>query len=129
MLLHAPLAAGMDEGVPALLGHKYGWSRAAGERAPARCTEILATLSGELRRQRERGSPYFVGEQISAVDIYWATFAAMLEPLDAELCPMGAGMRAAYTLVDPAVRKAADPLLLEHRDRIYREHLTLPLDF
>jgi hypothetical protein len=27
------------------------------------------------------------------------------------------------------VRRAADPLLLEHRDFVYREYLRLPLDF
>ena len=42
---------------------------------------------------------------------------------------MNPGLRAGYTLTDPEVRKAAHPLLLEHRDRIYRDWLVLPLDF
>jgi hypothetical protein len=38
-------------------------------------------------------------------------------------------MRASYTLTDAAALGAAEPILLEHRDRIYRDHLVLPLDF
>jgi hypothetical protein len=38
-------------------------------------------------------------------------------------------MRESYALRDPAVRAAADEILLEHRDFIYRTHLALPLDF
>jgi hypothetical protein len=40
---------------------------------------------------------------------------------------MPAGLRASYTLAPP-LADLADPLLLEHRDRIYREVLTLPVD-
>ncbi len=129
MLLHPALSRGAEEGLPGLLGRKYGWSPEAGEAAPARAAEILRTLSTQLKAQAERGSRFFVGEQLSALDLYWATFSAMLEPLPADLCPMQEGMRAAYTLVDPEVQKAADPILLEQRDQIYRDHLKLPLDF
>ena len=128
-LLEPLLAGGGGEGVPALLGRKYGYSPEAAAAAPARTTEILGTLSSELRDQQRRGSRFFVGDTLSALDLYWATFAAMIEPLPPELCPMNEGLRAGYTLSDPKVREAADPLLLEHRDAIYRDYLELPLDF
>ena len=32
-----------------------------------------------------------------------------------------------YTMSDPAWLARVDPLLLEHRDRIYRDHLPMPL--
>ena len=70
-----------------------------------------------------------MGARLSAADIYWATFAAMLQPLPVEQCPMSDFMRAQYTATDPLLLKAASPILLEHRDRIYRDHLQLPLDF
>ncbi len=129
MLLHPALASGNDAGVTGLLGGKYGWTAEAGAAAPARCAEILRTLSAQILEQQQRGSRFFVGDRLSALDVYWATFAAMLEPLPAELCPMHEGMRRAYALADPEVSKAADPLLLEHRDWIYRTYLALPLDF
>lgn len=128
-LLQPLLASGGDEGVPALLGRKYGYSPEAAAAAPARTTEILIRLSSELRDQQRRGSRFFVGNALSALDLYWATFSAMLEPLPPELCPMNEMLRVGYTLSDPEVRKAADPLLLEHRDAIYRDYLELPLDF
>jgi hypothetical protein len=34
-----------------------------------------------------------------------------------------------YLLTDPDVRKSADPILLEHRDFVYGEYLSLPVDF
>jgi glutathione S-transferase len=129
MLLNPMLAGGAAGGVPALLGVKYGYSPGAGASAPERCAEILRGLSDTLQRQRERGRRYFVGDALSALDLYWAAFAALVDPLPHELCPMNEGMRAAYTLRDEGVLSALDPVLLEHRDYIYREYLQLPLDF
>jgi hypothetical protein len=37
-------------------------------------------------------------------------------------------LRAAY-VAPPPVRDAAHPLLLAHRDFVYRTHLRLPLDY
>ena len=34
-----------------------------------------------------------------------------------------------YGDIDPAIAAALDPLLLAHRDFIYRRHIGLPLDF
>ena len=128
-LLHPLLQGGAGEGVPALLGRKYGYSPEAAAAAPARTAEILTALSSQLRDQQRRGSGFFIGKALSALDLYWATFSAMLEPLPPDQCSMSEMLRAGYTLSDPEVRKTADPLLLEHRDRIYRDYLELPLDF
>ena len=38
-------------------------------------------------------------------------------------------LRGGYTLTEETALAAADPLLLEHRDRIYRDYLELPLQF
>ena len=111
------------------LGRRYGFTEKAAAAAPGRTAEILLLLSRQLREQRAAGSSYFVGERLSAVDLYWAAFALMLEPLPDELCKLHPRMRESYALRDPAVRAAADGLLLEHRDFIYRTHLSLPLAF
>ena len=110
------------------LAVRYGWSEAAAARAPERVAEILRTLSAQLRAQRERGRRYLVGDALSALDLYWATFAALIEPLGPADCPMPDFLRWTYTVTDPALRGALDPALLEHRDRVYREHLVLPVD-
>jgi len=114
--------------IPKALGPKYGYSREAAEAATPRVLAILAALRDQLEEQHSKGRKYFIGEQLSALDVYWAAFAALIEPMPAELCPMIEELRPAYQNFDPAVDAAARPLLMEHRDFIYREHLVLPID-
>ncbi|MBW2314829.1 MAG: hypothetical protein JRH10_11615 [Deltaproteobacteria bacterium] len=111
------------------LASRYGYDPARIGAVRQRIAALLRLFSNRLHAQRERGSAYLVGGSLSAVDLHWATFAAMVEPLPAKQCPMPEPLRAGYSLSDPELRAAADPILLEHRDHVYREHLTLPLDF
>ena len=50
-----------------------------------------------------------MGDALTALDLYWAAFAAMVEPLPDDLCKMPAYVRAVYELREPEVRAAADP--------------------
>ena len=111
------------------LGVQYGWSPEAAERANNRICQILTFLAEQLSEQKKAGSAYLVGETLSAADLYWATFSAMIEPMAAELNPMPDALRAAYSDQTPEVAAAVDPSLIAHRDFIYRKHLVLPLDF
>jgi hypothetical protein len=38
-------------------------------------------------------------------------------------------VRALYQDLDPIVTRALDPRLIEHRNRIFENHIGLPLDF
>jgi hypothetical protein len=64
---------------------------------------------------------------LSAVDIYSATFMAMFDLLPEEQCAMNPQVRRAFEWRDPDTAAALDPILLEHRDRVYARHLELPL--
>jgi hypothetical protein len=110
-------------------GAKYGYSAGAAEAAPARIVEILRCLGERLERQRASGSRFFVGERLSALDVYWAAFAVLLRPLPPELCPMFTLFRDFYLERDPGITAAVSPLLFEHRDFVYREYLELPVAF
>ena len=110
-------------------GTKYGYSAEAAEAAPARMVEVLRFLGARLEQQKAKGSKFFIGNQLSALDIYWAAFAALIQPLPPELCPMATAFRAFYTEKNPIVTSAVSPALLEHRDFIYREYLELPIVF
>lgn len=110
------------------LGRKYGYSPPAAKAAPARVASILRLLSDQLAEQQRRGRRHLVGERLSALDIYWAAFAAMVSPLPASQCAMPAGLRPLYELADPALRSACSPELLAHRDLVYREYLELPIE-
>ena len=132
LIMVAAMASSSSEGgrkFGKYLGDKYGFDPHAAQRAPARVAEILGFLSARLERQRSLGSRFFIGDRLSALDIYWAAFATLIQPLPQELCPMAPGLRRAQTVSDPEILRALNPALLEHRDFIYHEYLELPLDF
>ena len=52
-------------------------ANAAGERTAA----SLRALATQLKSQYARGVKYFVGDALSALDIYWTAFANLLDPL------------------------------------------------
>jgi hypothetical protein len=109
------------------LGRKYGYSPAAGAAAPARVAALLRMLAMRLQTQRQAGSPYFLGTAPTAVDVYSATCMALFRPLPTEHCAMDEALRSAFSLPDPDVDAALDPILLEHRNLMYARHLELPL--
>ncbi len=112
-----------------VLGEKYLYSPALGAMAKTRIIEILGRLSAQLSGSHERGSRYYLGTRLSALDIYSACFYALLEPLPPALCPMASSYRPAYRNADPDIEQAMGSLLRTHRDFVYREHLRLPIVF
>jgi glutathione S-transferase len=117
-------SSGFPKPIAAYLGGKYGYRPGVGEQAQRRVVELLGALASLLRRS---ASGYYLGDRLTALDIYSAAFMAIFRPLPPEQCPLPETLRAAFESLDPATRAALDPILLEHRDRIYREHLELPL--
>ncbi len=118
--------AGLDDtGFQRLLA-KYPVTGTA-DHARRRLIEIVSFQSRLLRAQAGKGRRFYIGGDLTAADIYAACFAAMVRPLPPEHCAMSPELRAAYTETDPEILAAVDPLLLEHRDFIYRDYLELPL--
>ena len=128
-LVHAGLRGegGFAGPIASYLGRKYGYRDEDGARWGARVAQLLRMLATRLREQRAAGSRYYVGESLTAVDIYSATFSAMFAPLPPEQCAMDLGTRAAFETRDTETEIALDPVLLEHRDMMYAKHLELPL--
>ena len=128
-LVHAGLqgAGGFSEPVAKYLGKKYGYGPEAAAGAGPRVVEILGNLAARLKAQRARGSRYHVGDSLTAVDIYSAALMAMFRPLPSPQCAMDPATRAAFETCDAATTAALDPVLFEHRDMMYAEHLELPL--
>ncbi len=106
---------------------QYGYEDAAAERASDHVAEVLGLLAERLRLQRESGSRFMIADRLSALDIYWATFAAMVSPMPEERCPMPDYLRRSYATIDDTVAAAAVPSLFEHRDFIYQTFLELPV--
>ena len=128
-LIHAGLDNSGGSPDPALkyLGRKYGYSPEAGAAAGPRTAQLLAMLVERLKAQHNAGSRYYLGQRLTAVDVYSATFMAMFSPLPPQQCNMDAATRAAFALRDPQIDAALDPILFAHRDMMYAEHLELPL--
>tara|TARA_R110000823_G_scaffold305166_4_gene427167 strand:- start:11655 stop:12419 length:765 start_codon:yes stop_codon:yes gene_type:complete len=113
----------------ARMAHKYGWSEQALAAATDRIREITAHLDALLAAQQAQGREYLVGENVTAVDFYWANFAGMIIPLGPSDNPMPDFMRASYEGADAATRACVTPRLEAHRDMMYQRHIALPLDF
>ncbi|MGD9600748.1 MAG: glutathione S-transferase family protein [Gammaproteobacteria bacterium] len=111
-----------------LMGRKYRYTKEDAVRAGARTADQLKVLAEQLHAQAARGVHYFVGDSLSALDIYWTMFANLLEPLPREQCPMPDDWRPMFVATDPQIRAALDPLLLQHRDRIFATHCRNPME-
>ncbi len=110
-------------------GQKYGLSDEALDAAPGRMADCLTLLDALLAREQAAGNRYFIGGRLSALDIYWATFLGLIEPLPEDLCPMASFFRPLYTNHHPVVRAALSQRLIDHRLFIYEQHLELPVVF
>jgi len=126
--IEAGLAADPTNPVSKFLGDKYGYNPESTAVALDRVIDVLTLLRDQLRRQRADGRRYLVGESLTAVDIYWATFCNLLSPLPPEQCPIPDAMRPIFTATEPSVIALLEAGLLDHRDFIYAEHLPLPVE-
>ncbi len=70
------------------LAQKYGYSEAASAAAPGKVAEVLELIDRRLASQEAVGSPYLVGESVSAADVYWATMSMSLLPPSPEIMPV-----------------------------------------
>jgi glutathione S-transferase len=110
------------------MGSKYGYNESDVKAAGGRTAESLKALATQVKSQYARGVRYFVGDALSALDIYWTAFANLLDPLPKEQCPMPETWRPGFVATDPVIKEALDPLLLEHRSRIFRERFRDPME-
>jgi len=108
--------------------HRYGSSAAEVESAAQRVAAVLEVLSEQLARQRAIGREFMVGGFLSAVDVYWAVSSNLFAPLAEDLLPLPAPVRATVVAEARPLQGALHPLLIEHRDGIYRRFLRLPIE-
>ncbi len=83
----------------------------------------------QLEDQAAAGSDYLVGNELTAVDVYWAFFSQLLVPLPEEICPMPGFLRKSYGKLGTELEEPPAASLLAHRDRILERHIALPLTF
>jgi len=128
-LIHNGLndAGGFPQPVAQYLANKYGYSPAAGAAAGQRVVELLNLLTARLKAQQAAGSEFYIGNAVTALDVYSAAFTTMFAPLPPEHCDMHPKTRAAFNTLDAETKAAVDPILPAHRDMMYAKFLALPL--
>jgi glutathione S-transferase len=128
-LIHAGMhgQGGFAPPVAQYLSKKYGYRSDSEPTATQRVVSMLGALATRLQAQQAAGSDYFMGDTLTALDIYSATAMALFDPLPPDKCEMHDVTRSVFEYRDAETDAALDPVLLEHRDRIYERHLELPL--
>lgn len=119
---HAGGAGAFPAKEGARLAAKYGFHPAHVRIAEDRVVEALGLLDRALA-----GKTYFFDTGLSALDIYWATMANLISPLDEAALPMPEPVRAIYTSTRERVLAALTPRLKAHQENVYRQHLELPV--
>jgi glutathione S-transferase len=123
-LLTEPAFGERERGIGHYLSKKYRHNTDSVEGSIKHCEEIVLTF-GVLR---SAGHDYLLGSTLTALDLAWAAFAALIQPLSEGLCPMKPLWRDLYTWMPSVTPRHTLEALLSHRERIYRDWLTLPVD-
>jgi hypothetical protein len=123
-LLTEPTFGERERGIGHYLAKKYRHSTDSTEDSTRHCEEVVATFAA----LQAAGNDYLLGSSLTALDLAWATFAALLEPLPEDLCPMRPLWRNLYTWTPTKTPRSAVEGLLSLRERIYRQWLALPVD-
>jgi glutathione S-transferase len=106
------------------LAKKYQHNTDSVEASTKRCEEIISTFAGLRTTDHE----YLLGPNLTALDLAWAAFAALIQPLPEDLCPMKPLWRDLYTWTPFATLGPRVKALLSLRERIYADLLPLPID-
>jgi glutathione S-transferase len=123
-LLSEPAFGERERGIGHYLAKKYRHNTDSAEASTQHCEQVVATFADLWAG----GHDYLLGSSLTALDLAWAAFAALLEPLPEDLCPMRPLWRDMYTWMPANTPRNTVADLLSHRERIYREWLQLPVD-
>jgi glutathione S-transferase len=131
LMVHASFTTDGREGWPKpvaeYLAPRYGYAPERAARARARAIAVLGLLDDHLDESSARGHAYFLGAAPTALDLFAAVALAPIVMLSEAECPTPPPVRHAFETLDPAVKAAVSPRLLEHRTRMYARHLVLPV--
>jgi hypothetical protein len=127
LMIERLLAAGAygprERAIGQYIAAKYSYPGATVIESRQRCEDIVATFA--TLDVSEQG--FLAGNSLSALDLGWAAFAALIQPLPNDLCPMDPMWRDLYTWTPTETAPVKVAALLAHRDRIYRDWMELPV--
>jgi len=113
------------------LGQKYGYSEEASSAAPKKIAEIITLIDKRLEAQEKQGSCYLVGDELTAVDIYWATMSMTVLPVPLEIMPktkqnQGMLMFFAANSEIPEIANALTERIKDHQQYILTTYCETP---
>ncbi|MGR8949720.1 MAG: hypothetical protein ACU84Q_16885, partial [Gammaproteobacteria bacterium] len=111
------------------MGGKYNYNAADATAASERVAATLNALTAQLEAQQARGSEFFVGEKITALDFYWCAFSNLIEIMSWEKIPLAEDWRPLFVHDDQVVHGAHSDLLKAHRDRVFESYFKNPMEF
>ena len=127
-MLGPAMASGAAPSGVVRMAQSYGCNPSDVELAVPRLVATLDMLTAQLKAQYARGAKYLVGGALSAVDIYWVAAMNTIAPLPKEQCPIPDDWRPGFVATDPPILAALDPLLVQHRDKIFAECFRNPME-
>ena len=110
------------------MADKYGYDETSSAAAAQRAIAMMRHLTATLHAQQAKGSPYLIGDSLTAADFYWAAFSNLVLIQSLEECPLAPEVRPMFEHTSPEVAAAVDPILIAPRDRIRRAHFKLPME-
>jgi glutathione S-transferase len=132
MMIHAGLTTGGTRGFPVpiaqYLATRYGYTPARGDAAKDRIAEVTALFARQLAASTAAGHGYLLGADLSALDLYLATFlTTTLGVSDVECPELRPELRPAFASLRDDLADAIPPTLVAHRARIFERHLGWPI--
>ncbi len=128
LMFHAGVISQGEKATQNPMYVEYQYDPGVIEESREKVEGFLDYLSSHIQAQRCRGSDFLVGSRLTAADVYWACFSNMLQTLPPEQCPAPKGLRDIWAVLAKSI-SGYDPVLIEQRDKIFANHLGLPLEF
>jgi glutathione S-transferase len=115
------------EGAYTSLKNRYS-SGESPDQCAARINAIISMFERQMERQAEAGSDYLIGDSLTALDIYWMAFSNMMVAMEPDMCIMPDFYKQIGPTLDTRLERPTPAILIEHRNRIARRHLSLPIE-
>ncbi len=126
MLLSGERGPNDEEDGNRLLRQKYN-SPVDNDYARRRVWSILDLMIRKLEAQYAKGRRYFMGDTVTAADLYWTAFSNLFSPMRAELCTMPDYFRTFGPLLELYLEAPVPQILLDHRDHIASRYFRTPI--
>lgn len=132
MMIHESVRTGGARSFPApvaqFLARKYAYAPLSIGPARSRVIEILQLLEAQRARSAAAGYAYILGDRLTALDLYLATFLNSVVALSEADCPGTLPvLRAAFAHLAEELGPAVPPGLAAHRAFVYERHLPWPI--